>query len=454
MTGLWSVALTLSVIFGGQTPRRIPPPDYKGKCADAGCHEALVKRPVVHDPLVEEACDQCHQSADAAEHRFKLAAEGAALCTECHDPFTARVQHDPVAGGACTTCHDPHGGTSKQLLSHPSESELCESCHDDVTEGLRRLHGPVAAGTCVVCHDPHAAEQADLLRGPIRELCFKCHRGTESTFTDKAHVHAPAMDACTGCHRPHGSDEGMMLVAAPPALCLSCHDDIAEQAAKATVQHSAVAGGSACPNCHESHASEVKFLLKQDPLNVCLSCHDRPLDGKGGPLRDFKKLLADGPHRHGPLSDGDCATCHREVHGGRHFRLLSGNYPATLYSPFAESEYALCFDCHEAEAFREPETERATAFRNGSQNLHYLHVNRKEKGRTCRTCHEVHAGKSPKHMAESVPFGEWQIPIGFAPTPSGGLCQPGCHRPYGYDRESPVVNGPSAASPPAAGQQP
>ena len=104
---------------------------------------------------------------------------------------------------------------------------------------------------------------------------------------------------------------------------------------------------------------------------------------------------------------------------------------------FDEKAYALCFECHEAAAFTDEETDSTTAFRNGQRNLHYLHVNRAVKGRTCRACHDPHASKNEKHIVESVPFGKWRIPIKFESTSTGGSCQPGCHRPERYDREQP-----------------
>jgi predicted CXXCH cytochrome family protein len=157
-------------------------------------------------------------------------------------------------------------------------------------------------------------------------------------------------------------------------------------------------------------------------------------------LVSFKKLLAEKPEHHGPIADGDCTSCHGEIHGGEHFRLLTEDYPTKPYVPYDEARYALCFGCHDSEAFAEERTDDATEFRNGDQNLHFIHVNRTVKGRTCRLCHEVHASKKPKQISEAVPFGEWEIPINFEKTSTGGTCLPGCHRRYRYDRQSPVVN--------------
>jgi hypothetical protein len=65
-------------------------------------------------------------------------------------------------------------------------------------------------------------------------------------------------------------------------------------------------------------------------------------------------------------------------------------------------------------------------------------VNKDRRGRTCRACHETHASDLPKHIRETVPYGVWELPIGFVKRDSGGGCTPGCHLPMDYDREQPL----------------
>ena len=38
--------------------------------------------------------------------------------------------------------------------------------------------------------------------------------------------------------------------------------------------------------------------------------------------------------------------------------------------------------------------------------------------------------------SETVPFGEWQKPIGYQETAEGGGCAPGCHLPMKYNRNA------------------
>jgi hypothetical protein len=89
--------------------------------------------------------------------------------------------------------------------------------------------------------------------------------------------------------------------------------------------------------------------------------------------------------------------------------------------------------CHLSKVFTTEKTTTLTDFRDGDRNLHFIHVNKKTKGRTCRACHRTHASDRPMHMADKVPFGGWEIPINFKSLPKGGSCAPGCHKPRSYD---------------------
>ncbi len=84
----------------------------------------------------------------------------------------------------------------------------------------------------------------------------------------------------------------------------------------------------------------------------------------------------------------------------------------------------------------DPKTETLTMFRDGDTNLHYLHVNKKKNGRTCRACHEVHAAEQVHIIRNGVPYGSrgWVLPINFEPLPNGGKCQKNCHPAREYDR--------------------
>jgi len=418
-------------------------PKYEGNCTTAGCHDEFTKRLVVHSPVETGACDACHEKSPGDAHKFTSSLSGAALCTECHEEekFQGKVVHSPVAQGQCDACHDPHGGAVKNLLKAENIEKLCAECHEEVVKEHKFTHGPVAAGSCTACHQPHASDQAKLLPQPQRDLCLDCHTTVQDRLSGSKSVHQPVQDGCTACHNPHGADNPMLLAAADSKqLCLDCHTEIEEYIDSSKVQHEPMLAAGACVTCHDAHASAEQALLVKPSMELCLACHNQELRSNDAAVADIGKYLQANPHHHGPIQSKDCAACHNP-HGGPIRSLLTRNYPEKFYAAFDEQAYALCFECHEADAFTDKETDNATGFRNGLQNLHYLHVNRTVKGRTCRACHDPHASKNDKHIAESVPFGKWRIPLGFESTSTGGSCQPGCHVPQRYDRESPVING-------------
>jgi predicted CXXCH cytochrome family protein len=234
----------------------------------------------------------------------------------------------------------------------------------------------------------------------------------------------------------------MMLKQETTALCLECHSEIKDLLDKSTTKHDAVSTGEACRNCHDPHGSEFAALLSNDMVSLCFSCHDKEIKLPDGTvLANMKAVLASGKSLHGPIAQKDCVACH-QIHGGSNFRLLVKEYPPEFYAAFEEERYAICFACHNRMLVHDEKTTSLTDFRNGDTNLHFLHVNKKTKGRTCRACHETHASSNAKHVRDSVPFGSggWKLPINFEKQDTGGRCSPGCHRPYGYDRVKPVKN--------------
>lgn len=438
VAGVLSVA---GLLFAGPDGNK-PPPGYSGKCSDAGCHDQYGTRTVVHDPISSDSCDVCHKLADEVQHRFTFTASGGKLCFDCHEEHDVKVPHSPAQDGDCTSCHDPHASQTKGLLKGATIAAVCLDCHEDVTEGLDFLHGPTAVGACTICHGPHGSDHPKLLFADGPAVCTKCHTAMQTRMSEKTYAHSPVKEDCTTCHNPHGAGNNMMLTTKVPDLCVDCHDSIKELMDDSTVKHDALTTGKSCTDCHQAHASNVEHILVKDPMDLCLSCHDKELKSGDDQVLNIAQMLRENPNHHGPIAQKSCTGCH-EVHGGEAFRMLIEEYPAGFYAPFEQKRFAFCFRCHEADLLRDERTTALTNFRNGDLNMHYLHVNRKEKGRTCRACHSAHASKRPRHVTETVPFGAWELPVNFQQTSTGGNCLPGCHRSYGYDREKAVANIPT-----------
>jgi predicted CXXCH cytochrome family protein len=329
--------------------------------------------------------------------------------------------HPPVKDGMCTACHAPHDSAEPKLLAQPAK-DLCVSCHADKAS-YKYVHGPAATGDCSSCHNPHESQNAGLLVKIGGDLCFQCHVDIQQE-TAKKFVH-PALDGgCTSCHNPHGSTAKKLLSAEGPGLCYPCHAPIEERLKAAKSVHAPVRSERGCASCHAPHASDMPKLLSKSGKDLCLDCHKNV-------IRKNQTVL------HGPIKDGTCTPCH-DPHGTPNEKLLVKPYSSDFYISYSDTAYQFCFNCHNRDLLRFPTTAFATGFRDGDKNLHYVHVNRKDRGKSCKVCHVIHAGENPKLIAEKVPFGKWSLPVKFEKTENGGSCAPGCHQPFSYDRKNPT----------------
>ena len=250
------------------------------------------------------------------------------------------------------------------------------ACHAGILE-MKVLHAPTAANQCAACHNPKGNRHEFTLAGQGAALCAGCHEPLEK----KKVFHKPAAEGCTTCHNPHGGETKALLVCEESKLCIRCHGHmhLAKEIAEGKSSHSIALEGKGCLTCHQPHASD-------------------------------------------------------------HIALLNAEYPAAFRAPFAPKSYALCFQCHSQALETEFETTGATNFRNGTRNLHALHVNNKESGLSCRACHVPHAADQPHLLRDSVPAGPagWSATLHFQETKTGGACALGCHLLSAYDRERPV----------------
>jgi predicted CXXCH cytochrome family protein len=427
------IGVVFTSAFSAEKPTTIPK-----TCVTEECHSDYGKKAHVHAPVGLGDCKSCHKPADPNKHTWQLARKGSDLCEYCHlDQAAKKIVHSPLKTGNCMECHDPHSSDNKFLIPETTVAALCENCHK-VTQGHKYLHGPTAVGECTICHTSHSSDHKGLLVKEHGELCFSCHIVTQDELKKFEFVHEPAKNDCVGCHDPHGAGNSKMVKDSAPFLCYVCHKDIKKIAENSEYQHSVVGDIDGCMNCHTPHASTVKYLLKKDATSLCLTCHDKAQKiSETDVLPAFTDEIKDKKSLHGPVAENDCSGCH-VTHGSEHFRLLAKNYPPIFYSPFSEENYELCFTCHQKSLVWDAKTDNLTDFRNGYTNLHYLHVHKERRGRTCRACHATHASNLPKHIRKSVPYGMWSLPVGFTKTATGGTCKSGCHLPKDYDRNNPV----------------
>ncbi len=299
-------------------------------------------------------------------------------------------------------------------------------------------HAPFEMGECSICHERNDPDDPGDLIAESNVLCADCHDIFDEMLAGFSNIHSPVEDSCIDCHNPHNSTREKLLNADTVELCTNCHEDIGETALHSPIKHDAVTTGRACLNCHDAHASNVEMMLTALPFDLCVECHgqDDMVDDAGKSMANLKKLLKSSHMQHEPVLNKDCSACH-ETHGGANFRMLTDVYPDVFYAPYQASNYDLCFSCHESDVFETELTSTLTGFRDGQQNLHYLHVNKETRGRTCRACHEVHAAPQEHMIRDGVPYGSssWILKINYDRTENGGSCAKTCHPTKAYNRQ-------------------
>jgi len=412
-------------------------------CVDSNCHLNFTKLKFLHGPVAANQCMVCHLASDkdVKKHAskpksfvdFTLPKEKP-LCVVCHDTkYNGKYIHNPVESGECLSCHNPHGGNNKFFLKGDKESDTCFQCHENNKMVKTFLHGPLGIGECASCHNPHSSDNKFQLKLNGNDLCFNCHNDKKDLLK-KSSVHKPFEKSCLECHDPHNSDTKFHLKAvSEKEQCIACHKttnkDVIDNILNAKYQHKPVKDDK-CGTCHNPHATDNKKLLLSNIKTICFECH-----------KNVAEKVNKSKFVHGPVKSDGCYACH-STHGSNNPYLLVKYFPKEFYNDYKEGLYDICFNCHNESAMKVKITTQDTGFRNGSINLHYLHVQVKGKGRSCKACHEVHAGNQDLHIRESVPFGSsgWELPIKFTKKVNGGSCVVGCHKPKTYDRVKEYYN--------------
>lgn len=418
--------------------------DFDPSCLRSGCHQEYTRQPWVHAPVAVGSCDSCHvpDPTAADEHRFQPTLAADRLCSECHKhPRQEKFEHAGYKDTDCTRCHDPHGGSNPNFLITLDQRVMCGQCHDQKFSNAPAadpgpLHKPFAEGQCLECHAAHRANNESLTILPAGELCLSCHQEFIEQFPSFLTLHKPVKTECGSCHLPHGGSTHLIRSMSLD-LCLGCHEDVAHSLTQNTRLHTAIKEAKSCLDCHVPHASYTKNLLKGRVGRMCVTCHDKVIETDSGEdLQNIKELLLTKKYRHAPALEGQCQECHVS-HSLENQRLLFAKYPTNLYAEGSKNTYRLCLKCHDERMLLEEQTV-ATRFRDGTRNLHRVHVLRK-KGRTCNICHEVHAADVPRLMRSTIPFGSsgYTIQVGFQTTDSGGSCGPNCHYAMSYTNTTP-----------------
>jgi predicted CXXCH cytochrome family protein len=136
-------------------------------------------------------------------------------------------------------------------------------------------------------------------------------------------------------------------------------------------------------------------------------------------------------------------------HAGSQPKLLAAKYSTERYpKKFTEENYALCFECHDSTLVTASGADDTTNFRNGSKNLHNVHVQgalipnkygiiKRGKARSCVGCHDPHGSSQPFDLVRQYECqGIFCYTMTFYPLEDGGKCMVGCHKPRSYHRNA------------------
>jgi predicted CXXCH cytochrome family protein len=430
-----------------QKTTKAVPESFTQSCITSECHQELVQEKYVHPTTKEGKCFVCHEPAKSStqyksgeKHRFILKGSGkdADLCISCHKIGEKDYVHETIKKGICFECHNPHQSPYPKLVKTSPIGKICLRCHVQGIFKGKTIHGPVALGHCTLCHEPHESYYEALTRGEPTEECYKCHEKEKNEFSMEF-VHKPVREDCNDCHDPHASGEADRLKMTLLEMCYDCHKKQQKYIEAVHIKHNAVVEGELCLNCHTPHASKLPRQLRNAPMDLCLVCHNKEIETPYGNIRNMAVFIEDNSYVHGPIKRGDCSACHNP-HGSDFWRIVNKQFPQEFYSPFSLGMYELCFSCHEKTSALTEETTAITGFRNGEANLHFKHVNKEYKGRTCKACHNIHASNNPLHIDYDFPFGQMLLPINYEPIDEGGRCSPGCHETKEYNRVDAVDN--------------
>ena len=305
-----------------------------------------------------------------------------------------------------------------------ADSCVTAQCHA-ILGRAKYVHAPVAEGDCSACHQAteqaHPGPDSMTLTETEPGLCLQCH---DNPAAGMAYPHSALEEGCTGCHSPHQGGLPKFVLQNGGKLCLACHADVKQGA----YVHGPVRADN-CQMCHGIHGGANESMLNLPGKDNCLACH-----------AGIKAIMDSAVSQHEPVANGVCWDCHTP-HASDYKPFLKAYYTEQPYAPYQSENFALCFGCHDENAFLFERTSEATNFRNRDQNLHYFHVNQREKGRVCRNCHGVHGADQEKLLMSKVPdFGQWEIPLTWANDGERSTCYVGCHRPKTYDRLRKVKN--------------
>ena len=324
-------------------------------------------------------------------------------CTACHnphkDPYGMFLVIDNAYSGLCTSCHARTGWAASSHATDPAMAETgCQNCHapHGATGFSHLLRGTTEEGNCMTnCHNGSGsgvAVQSDFSKFYAHPVTATAgiHDMTENPASMSKHVE------CQDCHNAHQLNAQDAPLSAAPAISGRLKG-VRGISASGTLVEEAAYEYEVCFKCH----ADNQFVYAVTVPRVISENNERLRFDLANP--SYHPVVGAGKNSHVPSlrpewSEADsiyCVDCHASddsrrgggsgaegPHGSIYPHLLLAQYEQDSYPlPYAASNYALCFRCHNPDALFNP---ALSTF----GNSHVSHVQVKQV--PCSACHDPH----------------------------------------------------------------
>ena len=390
------------------------------------CHNSTVSwagAAFVHDATAAGRCASCHNGTQAPG-KPTVHIPTTAQCDTCHKGFSAfapaTMSHaattGPVSASNCATCHS---GTyvaqnaQTKPATHIATTAQCDTCHSSMTTWATATFNhasatPAVAGRCASCHNGTQALGRPTNHIPTTAQCDTCHTGfaafAPSTMSHAGTTGPASAGNCATCHS--GSYVFANALAKPAthvattAQCDTCHTSTTTWAG-ATFNHATATPTvtGRCASCHNGSQAPGKPTVHVPTTAQCDTCH---VSG----FARFAPATMSHAGTTGPVSAGNCATCH----SGTYLAQNAQTKPATHVATTAQ-----CDTCHRSTTTwatvtfnhataTPPVAGRCASCHNGTQALGKP-TNHIPTTAQCDTCHKSFAAFAPATMSHAATTG-------------------------------------------------
>jgi len=271
----------------------------------------------------------------------------------------------------------------------------CQGCHRGM---LMALNGE--EGTCLACHGDSQGRNEMISKGLLKQgdnsvadIGFELRKPYNHPVLSVRGVHrryealpeevqnAARHSECVDCHNPHVVEKGAPLRGVTGRRVINFVSDIQNE----------------YELCYKCHAESVNLPAAasnkaEEFRTTNPSFHPVEGEGRSAYVVSLKYPYMARAEKPGDRSIISCRDCHgndnpsgpKGPHGSNFPGLLVANYEMQDGRPESESEYALCYKCHD----------RASILANESFPYHTLHIEGDRavigSGTSCYTCHDSH----------------------------------------------------------------